>query len=468
MRYLIIVLPMLIYSCTIQGQEPKSEVQSQKENTNISNIEGTADEDTLLMFLRFMSTDPRLKNDGFVFLNNNWSESYRAPLVDILRLSKDRWQVESVDRLFKRHAPDLNLDFYNDKETLWKDPPSYGNYYLDLKSQLYKYLDPKFSKYFYGRNGMSTIRVDEIMWGGVVQDGIPPLRNPEMLKASEADYLGDSDVVFGLVVDGDARAYPKRILAWHEFFTDEIGGKSLAGVYCTLCGTVIIYDAEVNGVRHELGTSGFLYRSNKLMYDKATQSLWNTILGKPVLGPLINQGIEMNTLPVVTTTWGEWKAKHPKTQVLSLETGHRRNYDEGVAYKEYFATDELMFPVPQIDKRLDNKARVFIPRIAGYKDDPIAISVDYLKKKKFHQNKIGDQNFLVITSYRGASSLYGINNQKFKSYKKGVLKDDQGNIWEVNDDKIIGPNGEQLLRLPAHESFWFAWYNTYPKTRLVK
>ena len=154
--------------------------------------------------------------------------------------------------------------------------------------------------------------------------------------------------------------------------------------------------------------------------------------------------------------------------MLSLETGHKRNYDEGVAYNEYFATDELMFPVPQIDTRLDNKARVFIPRIDGYKEDPIAISVGYLKKKKIHQDKIGNQEFLVITSHRGASSMYEVNGQEFKSYKKGVLKDVDGNVWEVKEDKLVGPKGEQLLRLPAHESFWFAWYNTYASTRLIK
>ena len=468
MRYLIITFFLFVFCCSLYGQQHNHELHSQSEHASISSIEGTADEDTLVEFLKFMSRDPKLKADGFLFLNTNWSDTYRAPLVDIIRLSRDRWQVESVERLFQTHAKDLSIDFYQAKQKLWAEPPSYGNYYLDFKSQMYKYLDPKFSGYFYGRNGTSKIRVDEIMWGGVVQDGIPPLRNPKMLSASDADYLGDSDVVFGLVIDGDARAYPKRILAWHEFFTDEISGKSIAGVYCTLCGTVIIYDAEVNGVRHELGTSGFLYRSNKLMYDKATQSLWNTILGKPVLGPLIDQGIEMGTLPVVTTTWGEWKAHHPSTTVLSLETGHKRNYDEGVAYNEYFATDELMFPVPQIDTRLDNKARVFIPRIDGYKEDPIAISVGYLKKKKLHQDKIGNQKFLVITSHRGASSMYEVNGQEFKSYKKGVLKDVDGNVWEVKEDKLVGPKGEQLLRLPAHESFWFAWYNTYASTRLIK
>jgi hypothetical protein len=103
-------------------------------------------------------------------------------------------------------------------------------------------------------------------------------------------------------------------------------------VYCTLCGAMIRYDTSVDGVQHELGTSGFLYRSNKLMYDQATKSLWSTLSGTPVVGALVGQGIELRSLYVVTTTWKEWKKRHPNTTVLSLDTGHARDYREGAAY----------------------------------------------------------------------------------------------------------------------------------------
>ena len=138
-----------------------------------------------------------------------------------------------------------------------------------------------------------------------------------MIDADEADYLADTDVVFALDYDGDARAYPKRILAWHEMFVDEIAGDEYAGVYCTLCGAVIPYRTrDAHGTRHALGTSGFLYRSNKLMYDRATQSLWSTTLGRPVVGPLADaDDIRLERAHVVTTTWG---------RVASAPPGHAR------------------------------------------------------------------------------------------------------------------------------------------------
>lgn len=424
--------------------------------------------DTLLVFQQLIGPDHEKKTDALKFLQDNWTESYVPPLLDILGISRDPWQQRVIKTLLREQVPSINPNYYDGIQWLWEKSPNYGTYYADFKAYLFSAIDPAFYDYFYKRGQQTTIRLDEIVWGGVVQDGIPPLRSPKMMSSTEAGYLSDSDIVFGLVINGEARAYPKRILAWHEFFTDDIKEQSIAGVYCTLCGTVIIYDTEFNGVKHNLGTSGFLYRSNKLMYDKATQSLWSTFMGKPVVGPLVSQGIELPTLPVETTTWGEWRGRYPNTQVLSLDTGHKRNYDEGEAYKEYYATDNLMFPVPNLDNRLPNKARVFIPRPKNYAADPLAISVKYLTRKKLHQDKIGGQNILIITESSGASRTYAINDQQFKSYKRGRLLDTNGNEWEVSEEALTGLEGQQLSRLPAHEAFWFAWVNVFPDTRIVR
>ena len=423
--------------------------------------------DTLLVLKNLVGKNQDKKEKALKHIQDNWTLGYVAPLLDILRLSNDNWHHQKIEALLTEKIPSINSKYFEGIQWLWKNDPIQSNYYADFKAHVYKSIDTSFYKYFFERAQQSQIRLDEIVWGGVLQDGIPPLRKPKMLSASKAEYLSETNVVFGVLVNGEAYAYPKRILAWHEFFTDEISGLSIAGVYCTLCGTVIIYDTEFNGMKFNLGTSGFLYRSNKLMYDQATQSLWSTIEGKPVVGPLVEKNIQLETLPVETTTWGEWRKKHPNTLVLSLETGHDRNYAEGAAYKNYYADDALMFPVPKQDKRLANKARVFIPRPQNFKEYPLALSVDYLKQKGIHQDKIGEQNILILTENNGASRAYAIDRQQFKSYKKGVLTDSKGQTWEVTDTVLVGTNGSHLLRLPAHEIFWFAWVNVYPDTRII-
>ena len=343
------------------------------------------------------------------------------------------------------------------------------SYHL-FKAFLYRNIDERFEHYFRNREDQTRIRLDEVQWGGVVQDGIPPLRNPEMISVKEATHLGDDNIVFGIEINGDARAYPKRILAWHEMFTDTIGGVDIAGVYCTLCGTVIPFKTEHKGKKYQLGTSGFLYRSNKLMYDQATQTLWSTTRGTPVIGPLVDQGIELEYEAVVTTTWGEWKKRHPNSTVLSLNTGHRRDYGEGSAYNEYFSTDTLMFKTPFEDDRLKNKQEILALRFPAAPNKQLAIDTDFLSKNPLYENRIGAQKFIVLTDTSGANRVFDPQDKKFTNYDgDSIITDSNGQKWTVNESNLIAANGQDKLgRLPYHRAFWFGWRAAFPETKLIK
>ena len=408
------------------------------------------------------NTSTRL--DNLNILSQNWNNNLAAPLIDLLRMSTDTILNTEVIQVLKSKTKQDYNNYYSWLQWLWSVEPQYGTDYPELKALLHEQVDPHFKTYFKGRSDLATIRFDEIVWGGVEQDGIPPLRYPKMKSAADASYIEDTHIVFGIYINGIARAYPQRILAWHEFFVDDFNDSPIAGVYCTLCGTMIAYNME----EHELGTSGFLYRSNKLMYDKRTQSLWSTIEGKPVVGPLIDKGIELLTYPVVTTTWGEWEKQHPETEVLSLSTGYDRNYDEGEAYKNYYATDELMFPVPLMDQRLPNKAEVLIIRSPDYRSDPTAISIEYLEKHPLLQLSINNKSIVVIRESEGIIKAYEAGIHKFKSYKKGILKDKEGQTWQLKESKLLSSTGIELKRVTSHNIFWFAWVNQYPETKLIK
>ena len=172
------------------------------------------------------------------------------------------------------------------------------------------------------------IRLEEITWGGVKKDGIPSLDQPRMTIPEAVTYMRDDDLVFGVAINGDVRAYPLRIMGWHEMFNDVIGEVPVALAYCTLCGSGIVYETTVEGreAPFVFGSSGFLYRSNKLMFDRETNSLWNQFTGKPVVGPLVSEGIELKQRPVVITSWGAWKAANPLTLILDINTGYARDY----------------------------------------------------------------------------------------------------------------------------------------------
>lgn len=404
-------------------------------------------------------------------LDKHWQKAFTAPLIEILSLRFRSAATEQViDLLEKKTGEDFG---HNPQEWyfwLWNEPEYVGVYYANFKASVYKQIDPKFDQYFNERQGQARIRLDEIRWGGVVQDGIPPLRQPKMLSANEADYLDDDNVVFGIEINGDARAYPKRILAWHEMFVDTIGGTEIAGVYCTLCGTVIPYKTTFNGTRYELGTSGFLYRSNKLMYDKNTQTLWSTVKGEPVVGPLVDRGIALEHIGMVTTTWGEWKRRHPTTSVLSLDTGYSRDYGEGVAYNAYFSTDQLMFNTPFADIRLKNKQEVLALRFFAAPKEQLAIDTDFLEKNPLYTNNIGRQKVLVLTDSSGANRVYDPKGIEFVSYDQdSTLIDNGGRKWLLKEDKLVSKSSDQTLpSLPYRRAFWFGWHAAFPETKLIK
>ena len=425
-------------------------------------------DEAIVHFVGLLVFDAPTASDSLDYIGENWQPGFAVMALEVLRLTRSNEVVHTLFVLLRRNT---GMDIGNSLDSwyqwLWTQPEQKYAAYARFKSLLYRLIDAKF-EYYFDDDPNSTIRLDEVVWGGVHQDGIPPLRQPEMIPASSASYLADDNVVFGVEINGDARAYPKRILAWHEMFIDEIGGTEYAGVYCTLCGALILYETRLNGVRHELGTSGFLYRSNKLMYDRASQSLWNTTWGQPVVGPLTGTGIELKRSYVVTTTWGAWRRRHPSTTVLSLETGHQRDYGEGVAYREYFATDDLMFKVPVVDTRLKNKDEVLALTFPELGSEKLAISAEFLSTSPIYHDKVGTLHFVVVTDPSGANRVYESDSIRFKSYDSDSgLVDDDGNSWTLSESSLTDARGRKLQRLPAHRAFWFGWYAANNDTRLV-
>ena len=398
-------------------------------------------------------------------IGREWHPGTAAMLVEILSLARNQHAFNTTLSLLKQKTgQNFGRDLQAWFHWIWTTPYDPHPEYAAFKGTLYSRIDNRFRAYFQDADD-AKIRLDEIRWGGVLRDGIPPLKDPKMLAASDASYLADSDVVFGVNLNGDARCYPKRILAWHEMFKDTVGSIPVCGVYCTLCGSLIIYEADIGDVHYELGTSGFLYRSNKLMYDHATESFWSTLQGEPVVGPLVGKGIQLKQRHVVTTTWGEWKKKNPTTTVLSLDTGHFRDYREGVAYHDYFATDELMFDVPELDTRLKNKAEVLAFRDSTHQ---LAISAEFLQANPVYHSKLSDSEFVVLTDQSGANRVYEVKGIQFVSWdQQSVAIDDQGRKWDVSAEALRN-SGRILKRLPAHRVFWFAWNSQFPNSQLIK
>ncbi len=462
-RLFFIVVALILFSGDTHVYSAEKEI-TESETAIVHDL--VNDAFSLLIY----TSDQGAVDRSFLIIDAYWKAEFIPQLLDIMSVPRSEytWQ-KTIDLLTRKTGQEFGSNFNDWYFWLWNQPEKLLPHYGDFKADLYEQIDPKFARYFQARQSSARVRLDEVRWGGVRQDGIPPLRDPEMIPASQATYLEDGNIIFGIEIDGDARAYPKRILAWHEMFTDTIGGIDIAGVYCTLCGTIIPYKTSSGGVDYKLGTSGFLYRSNKLMYDQATQSLWSTVRGEPVIGPLVDQGIALEHLSMVTTTWAEWLRRHPDTTVLSLNTGHRRDYGEGVAYQRYFAGDQLMFNTPFADNRLKNKQEVLALIFPGSPEEQLAIDTEFLHKNPLYKDRIGQQKLVVLTDTSGANRVYDPQDFDFVSYDRdSTVVDSQGNEWLLSEEALVSADQETFLpRLPQRRAFWFGWHAAFPDTRLV-
>ena len=222
-----------------------------------------------------------------------------------------------------------------------------------------------------------------------------------------------------------------------------------------------------------------LYRSNKLMYDRQTHTLWHQFLGEPAVGPLADSGIVLEVLPVLVTTWAEWLAEHPDTTVLALETGvyppssYASESDRRSIYFYYRRDPETMFPVFQRSDLLTTKSQVLGLKVDG---QTRAYPLDLLLQEPVINDSLGGQNLVVVTSPMGGGARAYQRDEYEFSLAPGrdtgeglpILADQHGQLWQVREDALAKvDNPKQLLpRLPAHIAYWFGWYAFYPGTEV--
>ncbi len=276
----------------------------------------------------------------------------------------------------------------------------------------------------------ALIPVDEILSGGPPRDGIPAINQPKFEAASEAGWMRDKDRVLALVVGGQAKAYPIGILNWHEIVNDKVGDQHFVVTYCPLCGTGVVFAANIADTALQFGVSGLLYNSDVLLYDRNSESLWSQLLGKSVSGKL--KGVNLHQLPASHTTWKDWQQRYPDTLVLSRNTGFTRNYRES-PYSGYEKTRRLYFKV-------SNKA----PADYHPKERVIGLEID---------------GFFKAYPY---SELSKNAKAGFNDTVAGKTVRIQWNE-EAQSGGITHENGDAL---PVVSSFWFAWFTFHPDTEI--
>ncbi len=278
----------------------------------------------------------------------------------------------------------------------------------------------------------ASVPAQTIVRGGPPKDGIPAIDQPRFINAAQAG-LADGDRVLGLDIGGVARAYPVRILNWHEVVNDRFGSRAVVVTFCPLCGTGMAFDGQVGSRSLSFGVSGLLYNSDVLLYDRATQSLWSQILQAAVSGPL--KGTQLQAVPLTHTSWADWRRRHPATQVLSTDTGFERDYARD-PYAGYGQVPRLLFDVQHRDDRLPLKEWVLGVKVddtaKAYPFSALARAVD------------GGGELADTVAGKKLRIRYDLIHGTAEAL------DEQGRLW------------------PGTMAYWFAWVAFYPQTQVLR
>ena len=346
--------------------------------------------------------------------------------------------------------------------------------YAEWKGELFARIDARYREIL--REAPARIRLEEIVWGGVALEGIPALDRPLAVPADQAGYLEDGERVFGASLGGEQRAWPLRILGWHEMVNDVVGGEPVSLSYCTLCGSGVLFSTRrqrrQGSAPFTFGTSGLLYRSNKLMIDRQTGTLWSNLTGEPVLGQLARDPEGLPVLPLTLTTWADWRARNPRTTVLALDRrlAQRWGYDysPGAADRKRRG---VSFPAgPAVAGALDPGAEVFAVRLRNLAK---AYPVDLVLRERVINDRLGENPLVVVgDSQSGAVRAYRSGGRAFApGPRPGELVDGTGARWTVGED-FLSPAGPEALapleRIPGHQAFWFGWYSFFPQSELYR
>jgi len=271
----------------------------------------------------------------------------------------------------------------------------------------------------------------DLISGGPPKDGIPSIDNPKFTNIDEAKWLSDDAEVFILIVNDTTRIYPQPILVWHEIVNDNIEGLLVAITYCPLCGSSLAYKRVINGEPVEFGTTGLLYNSNLVMYDRLTDSYWTQIRGEAVIGEL--SGMKLEKLPLQVMKWKDAKIRFPQAKVLSKQTGFSRNYGTD-PYIDYYKREEILFPVKNAQSKYDLGTKTIVIGLTINNESRAYTEFDLLTQRNITDN-LGGETIELIKEPDGFMT-----------------------ITNKHTGSII----------PWERDFWFAWLAFHPETTVYQ
>lgn len=312
-----------------------------------------------------------------------------------------------------------------------------------------------------------VVPLEKIIDGGPPKDGISSIDTPSFITVDEAaSQIKDNDSVFVVHLSKGTRIFPMDILTWHQIVNDVLADPPVVVTYCPFVNHVAAYNGVYNGALLHFGVSGKLFESNMLMYDRQTNSLWQQLTGKSIVGEMT--GASLSEIPSEIMPFKYASKKFTDAKVLSHNTGFDRNYDEHL-YEVYLKSDKLYFEISNNDLRYSPKKIVHGVEIDGKTK---AYPDELLYGKWFLQDTFSDIPLLVLKNPQtGAVKIfktfvYGIEFD-FELVENGIKDKLSGSKWNFDGECTEGKyKGWKLTPIKGTRVFWFAWATLYPDTEI--
>jgi hypothetical protein len=404
-------------------------------------------------------------------LGRSGDPRFTAPLVDMLwiEIGWRRWVEDALEAITGERLTDTQA--WSAWVAEYAPPLPAG--YAGWKGRLLSLVDPRFTELLADGRAHEP-RVEELLWAGVRVGGLPPLNAPATVHRVEERYLDGDDVVFGVQIGGEPRAYPERIVAWHGALRDEVDGAAVLLLHCVPCGSAAAFEGKLDGRELRLVASGLLYRSRMLFADEETGSLWDPVSGRAIMGPAFEAGERLTPLPLRRASWAEWSALHPTTRVLALDTGFVRDYDAGVALEVETGAAAPLYPAAPLDERLPAKERVLGITLATAAGSAAhAYRLAELERAGITALTLGGEDLVLLSRGPGSGVAAYLAPpaaiaELVLTETSGLLAvDSEGERWFVSEEGLVSTlDSARRAAVPTTTAYWFAWAGAWPTTGL--
>ena len=413
-------------------------------------------------FVQFSVGAPENRMHALAWIEDHWQTGFEAMAIEALRFTGSRESKQAmIDLLEQKTGQNYGADTDAWQRWLWRSRPPINPRYAEVKAALFGMVDVNYRAYFLN-SPATDVRLDEVQWVGLRRvDDLAALVNPAMSSADDSK-LGAKQLVHGVVVNGESRAYARAVIALHGVVRDSVGGTDFLLVNDRFTGAGAAY--ELGHEHQALAVSGFLHRGDPLLYDPSTQSLWSSLRGQPVVGPLVAKNLQLKQLPTVTAPWGAWRKRHPDSLVTREIPSEQRylagqaNYRKFVAEKRLVAssaTPELAAEENVLGISQDNKA--------------LAIPLSLLRDTRIYSTQLGGTGITLLSTRDNATRAYATGEVIITAWENANhVVAQNGELWRITEHALLNDAGVTLPRIATRQARWAAWKGAFEDSQVAQ